>query len=171
MDVRRRGQPRIIPADAGSTWGKSHLYWLRRDHPRGCGEHMRAALIRLVRMGSSPRMRGARDVAQQLPAPVGIIPADAGSTSRPVRSIFRKRDHPRGCGEHTGWPGGLRLVGGSSPRMRGAPGHHQRPALRAGIIPADAGSTACLAWSFAMTEDHPRGCGEHTAFLTASSGP
>ena len=30
----------------------------------------------------------------------GIIPADAGSTERDTIRPLRRRDHPRGCGEH-----------------------------------------------------------------------
>ena len=52
---------------------------------------------------------------------------------------------------------------GSSPRMRGARGKMSRPNRTMRIIPADAGSTFVdwLKWSF--REDHPRGCGEHSA--------
>ena len=36
----KRDDERIIPADAGSTKG-TYLAWIsRRDHPRGCGEHI-----------------------------------------------------------------------------------------------------------------------------------
>ena len=72
---------RIIPADAGSTiqCRKSYRRW--EDHPRGCGEHQIVKYQSVVQKGSSPRMRGAQftDLAVQIE--VGIIPADAGSTS------------------------------------------------------------------------------------------
>ena len=51
---------RIIPADAGSTKLLNHCrpdYW---DHPRRCGEHLRAACLEESPAGSSPQMRGAR---------------------------------------------------------------------------------------------------------------
>ena len=53
----------------------------------------------------------------------------------------RGKDHPRGCGEHTYT--GVHL------------------GLDAGIIPADAGSTADSIERPVHAQDHPRGCGEH----------
>ena len=53
--------------------------------------------------GSSPRMRGAQTILRTVLCCVGIIPADAGSTTR-----------------QAGGPHGML---GSSPRMRGAPWH------------------------------------------------
>ena len=90
----------IIPADAGSTPLLFCSSLITQDHPRGCGEHLRAYDVARVRPGSSPRMRGAR-LSSSCPSDLlRIIPADAGSTpstrSRPVST----GDHPRGCGEH-----------------------------------------------------------------------
>ena len=71
---------RIIPADAGSTSWDSLTMFARRDHPRGCGEHVSAALASLEAWGSSPRMRGALLEFRVYSGYLGIIPADAGST-------------------------------------------------------------------------------------------
>ena len=132
---------RIIPADAGSTSSPRARHWSGTDHPRGCGEHFQASITRALIQGSSPRMRGAparRATAQRYR---GIIPADAGSTDR-------HRDMPQG---HVG----------SSPRMRGAHAGGLRRVRRFRIIPADAGSTPSFSWDLSISEDHPRGCGEH----------
>ena len=51
---------RIIPADAGSTTPQSGRIPGKRDHPRGCGEHMDGTEVGVTDGGSSPRMRGAR---------------------------------------------------------------------------------------------------------------
>ena len=55
--------------------------------------------------------------------------------------------------------------------MRGA----QRPCgdrdTLTGIIPADAGSTQPLAESRKMSQDHPRGCGEHQALIDDPDAP
>ena len=134
-------QPRIIPADAGSTMYISSESSIRWDHPRGCGEHVLAPDVADSVSGSSPRMRGARRVTVATLPMVRIIPADAGSTClvSGVDVIFE--DHPRGCGEHS--PSSIHRHNrrGSSPRMRGAlmGPHPIRTELR--IIPADAGST------------------------------
>ena len=116
----------IIPADAGSTSPSPHSSAPSKDHPRGCGEHMKSLSDRPTAHGSSPRMRGA-PVAAWLCGSCGrIIPADAGSTyGVPVCPIWW-RDHPRGCGEHDTMMIQADTLRGSSPRMRGAPDHARR---------------------------------------------
>ena len=93
----------IIPADAGSTLSSLMTFSGRKDHPRGCGEHILGS--RAVRLAWLE---------------FGIIPADAGSTQASPTISLPTTDHPRGCGEHGvpwSWPSKAR---GSSPRMRGA---------------------------------------------------
>src|SRR5690606_34567999 len=50
---------RIIPACAGSTFLEDDIVEKKEDHPRVCGEHRGAGLLRPARPGSSPRVRGA----------------------------------------------------------------------------------------------------------------
>ena len=90
---------RII-ADAGSTEDVFLLTRSEQDHPRGCGEHVCPEFARDDVMGSSPRMRGARNVINQRVVKLRIIPADAGSTVPNLGDITKIEDHPRGCGEH-----------------------------------------------------------------------
>ena len=136
-----QGNDRIIPADAGST-GRDHGAGVAtRDHPRGCGEHILTCLFRRIGSGSSPRMRGARFSIIASMGVLGIIPADAGSTIRHTAPTTRRRDHPRGCGEHSYDINVCSLLSGSSPRMRGAQVYHIGMRIASGIIPADAGST------------------------------
>ena len=86
-----------------------------------------------------------------------------GALRWPLQCSRQAMDHPRGCGEHS--PNGIEVNGtkGSSPRMRGAPVHAIELALSRGIIPADAGSTIVGVVGAFPAEDHPRGCGEHSA--------
>ena len=91
--------------------------------------------------GSSPRMRGAPVVCADLDQDAGIIPADAGSTLGLAVPSYSLEDHPRGCGEHLCAMVMEPLVGGSSPRMRGALPCQGLPGVDQRIIPADAGST------------------------------
>ena len=90
----------IIPADAGSTCFLIYLLYVTQDHPRGCGEHLTVLSRTRTLRGSSPRMRGARLPQPWDLQPTGIIPADAGSTSRAFSVVLAAGDHPRGCGEH-----------------------------------------------------------------------
>ena len=156
----RFGQ-RIIPADAGSTARPCCCHASGQDHPRRCGEHSIVSPECMSINGSSPQMRGALIMYIRSDLTSRIIPADAGSTFPLGYPDFTHEDHPRRCGEHLYDTGSQIINGGSSPQMRGAPPQHLPHKLKIRIIPADAGSTACLAWSFAMTEDHPRRCGEH----------
>ena len=71
---------RIIPADAGSTTTVLAVWSETRDHPRGCGEHESPSRLFFSSTGSSPRMRGALNLAGLLVDYFRIIPADAGST-------------------------------------------------------------------------------------------
>ena len=49
---------RIIPADAGNTFGTGTALISLPDHPRGCGEHYLPYGVAASALGSSPRMRG-----------------------------------------------------------------------------------------------------------------
>ena len=135
----------IIPADAGSTRKREDFIRQPEDHPRGCGEHGMRTVKETVDRGSSPRMRGAPVRHQTDDDVLGIIPADAGSTWRWAPARSSRKDHPRGCGEHPRGAGPSALPWGSSPRMRGARIIETSNPQTIGIIPADAGSTACLA--------------------------
>ena len=142
-----------------------------RDHPRGCGEHPMARLIRPLGRGSSPRMRGAPKGLIQENMIIRIIPADAGSTRCRGRRETTRWDHPRGCGEHDCTPLKVCTLDGSSPRMRGAPCAGDGHQYGLGIIPADAGSTDYKRLEGVLYEDHPRGCGEHGSGPSFGGGP
>ena len=160
---------RIIPADAGSTCWPVKLGAEIEDHPRGCGEHMNSRELDAMYRGSSPRMRGARDISHAVNRIGRIIPADAGSTWPVIWLIATHWDHPRGCGEHQTIPGDDDIPVGSSPRMRGAPSLRSHMALMLRIIPADAGSTDWIVKVRYPGPDHPRGCGEHCDTDTISA--
>ena len=151
----------IIPAYAGSTRKHPRRRFRVRDHPRVCGEHVLAEQIGGFNLGSSPRMRGARDADRGGLGGRGIIPAYAGSTIWAARRRATSRDHPRVCGEHHVKRRRPCPRAGSSPRMRGALGKGNILRLQRGIIPAYAGSTARPVWMKNASWDHPRVCREH----------
>ncbi len=70
----------IIPAGAGLTPAFDRLPRLGRDHPRGCGAHPISVAMRLMQLGSSPRVRGSRIAIAGVTGIHGIIPAGAGLT-------------------------------------------------------------------------------------------
>ena len=52
----------IIPACAGSTMDSTMSMWTNGDHPRMCGEHVMIGIPLVMRLGSSPHVRGAPKV-------------------------------------------------------------------------------------------------------------
>ena len=153
--------PGIIPAYAGNTTLQSRRPDQHGDHPRVCGEHCVGVHFAFEAAGSSPRMRGTRQLRQLGRQRPRIIPAYAGNTMACKPFLRPIRDHPRVCGEHPVTTPDSDTVAGSSPRMRGTR-HTCRPTLpRAGIIPAYAGNTPPCSHSHTVTRDHPRVCGEH----------
>ena len=131
----------IIPACAGSTRTLRGFRTGRWDHPRMCGEHYVKHNAKGNDQGSSPHVRGARRRQQDHPGSQGIIPACAGSTSRPPDLHTVPRDHPRMCGEHPLVTSSASPSAGSSPHVRGARRRQQDHPGSQGIIPACAGST------------------------------
>ena len=147
---------RIIPAHAGNSCSTSAVSSASSDHPRACGELAKPCAVSSV--GSSPRMRGTRDIwlARSENVIRRIIPAHAGnSISMPttVRDVIR-RIIPAHAGNSISMPT-------QSPET-----DHRR------IIPAHAGNSivsdhpratgnSSRARSPSLTEsDHPRACGE-----------
>ena len=80
--VERRGRLGIIPAYAGNTRRESTAAQYPEDHPRVCGEHFHSWFGTVHGLGSSPRMRGTRNINPRRTFRMGIIPAYAGNTGR-----------------------------------------------------------------------------------------
>ena len=113
---RRR---RIIPAHAGNSHRPREPARFKPDHPRACGELQLSFLPADLDAGSSPRMRGTPQEAENAQALRRIIPAHAGNSASPRMSPSRTSDHPRACGELSANVTLRKPVSGSSPRMRG----------------------------------------------------
>ena len=78
--IPRSEWPRLIPAHAGKTLGRSHRAISAAAHPRACGENPPLHVACGGGGGSSPRMRGKR-LIRVAGAHVGrLIPAHAGKT-------------------------------------------------------------------------------------------
>ena len=109
----------IIPANTGRIPGRWPKWACGRDHPREYGENYNAIGDHVVRVGSSPRIRGEYLEELLIGRKIGIIPANTGRIfTRPV-CLCWGRDHPREYGENgpEGWDRVSRA--GSSPRIRG----------------------------------------------------
>ena len=97
-----------------------------------------------------------------------ITPACAGKRRSDwiIRSIYW--DHPRLCGEKVALRNMMNVNQGSPPRMRGKACIMQIISALIGITPAYAGKSRKVFQIDCRTGDHPRACGEKTAFTSES---
>ncbi len=159
----RKMMERFIPAGAGNTTLGNFGSVLLTVHPRGCGEHGRVVVRYPFFTGSSPRVRGTL-LDRMFHFPLRrFIPAGAGNTRTPPRSIPETPVHPRGCGEHTSAILLIPSATGSSPRVRGTRVIPCRRVVGNWFIPAGAGNTTIMTIIPSANTVHPRGCGEHWA--------
>ena len=121
-------------------------------------------------IGSPPQVRGKLIVFTFLRKPFRITPAGAGKTL-PLR--WRRamlRDHPRRCGENLSALFLMTACTGSPPQVRGKPFFHSFTPYTTRITPAGAGKT-CQRWrAWNDVQDHPRRCGENTAWASRWMG-
>ena len=112
-------------------------------------------------MGSSPRVRGKRDLVPCEQAPQRLIPARAGKTCSLCSWTPPARAHPRACGENAFFAvvGAVRV--GSSPRVRGKRVGRRVQRARERLIPARAGKTRSRPRPRRSAGAHPRACGEN----------
>ena len=113
--------------------------------------------------GSPPRVRGKVNGTRVLPQFEGITPACAGKSRGDAVYNWRKRDHPRVCGEKCGSGTLGAACAGSPPRVRGKA--VRCPCVIRGrrITPACAGKRKHFQQKFLRYWDHPRVCGEKAA--------
>ena len=109
----------ITPAYAGKRPRSSTAGNCPWDHPRVCGEKVKALQGLVGHLGSPPRMRGKVVHIDRYKLAFGITPAYAGKSLRLLGFLRSLWDHPRVCGEKE--KGKKRFLGseGSPPRMRG----------------------------------------------------
>ena len=114
-----RAGTRLIPARAGKTRPRTTSESSTGAHPRACGENLIRQPEAGRPRGSSPRVRGKRDLDESLREDLGLIPARAGKTRGRIPGSPPPRAHPRACGENQPEDGAEITLGGSSPRVRG----------------------------------------------------
>ena len=104
-------------------------------------------------------------------APLRLIPARAGKTTRRRASPPTSRAHPRAGGENRSAPVENRQQEGSSPRGRGKHSHAIPERLHPRLIPARAGKTGGVVRRIAALAAHPRAGGENSSHSSRSSAP
>ena len=151
----------VIPARAGTTAAYITKHHDTRGHPRSCGDHSIIPFLSGERLGSSPLVRGPRLKSDVKKPDFGVIPARAGTTSRPLRRQPEPRGHPRSCGDHENRTKELLGNRGSSPLVRGPHDGKVIGLGNAGVIPARAGTTRRNNRPEHRGGGHPRSCGDH----------
>ena len=117
---------------------------------------------RLGRSGSSPRVRGKLRGRGVRAHRHRLIPARAGKTNGRAPWASPTGAHPRACGENDDTGGETRVIGGSSPRVRGKPVEGLQHVLEHGLIPARAGKTFTGFWDLLTgIGSSPRVRGKH----------
>ena len=105
-------------------------------------------------------MRGKAASATLSDRGTGITPAGAGKRSDPTAGSSEQGDHPRRCGEKSGFCAWVCGNVGSPPQVRGKVFRGGVAIQTAGITPAGAGKSRGKAPVLTPHEDHPRRCGE-----------
>ena len=153
---------RLIPAGAGKT--KTRLICacvVIPAHPRRCGENDVGHMYITDQTGSSPQVRGKRELAFSFESAARLIPAGAGKTKAPSHRTPLSTAHPRRCGENMVMPLFTCLLVGSSPQVRGKRRVRSGARGRGRLIPAGAGKTRCTSPKPRCSKAHPRRCGEN----------
>ena len=160
VEAGKESVDRITPAYAGKRGRCPRPAGRRWDHPRVCGEKIRARLHPRFLVGSPPRMRGKERKRCCTATGTGITPAYAGKSRLHTSVLPWRRDHPRICGEKERWQGIWNSGVGSPPRMRGKVGDHAVIGVHHRSTPAHAGKSHCSRRRATALRDHPRACGE-----------
>ena len=150
----------ITPACAGKSRRKTTDRFCSRDHPRLCGEKLCPAGVKVLGLGSPPRMRGKGVSAARIGCGVGITPACAGKRPKSRKNGPNTWDHLRVCGEKQSGADQQTTIEGSPPRMRGKDQACSRWRYPDGITPAYAGKSSSRRQRMPHSRDHPRLCGE-----------
>ena len=133
---------------------------MKKDHPRVCGKDPPRSQVKIVMLGSPPRVRERRIRILISSVANGITPACAGKTSPEVVDNFVVQDHPRVCGKDASFFKFVRTFSGSPPRVRERLVVILSLGPCSGITPACAGKTGLARILWKLSRDHPRVCGK-----------
>ena len=159
---------RFIPTHVGNTPRSPPAPAPATVHPHACGEHPRQVLRRLIGLGSSPRMWGTLERAEDRQPDVRFIPTHVGNTVKGFYSSSSISVHPHACGEHDGNTLFPNITIGSSPRMWGTPERVRLGDLLNRFIPTHVGNTINVTYIQFVSPVHPHACGEHVLYFPSS---
>ena len=155
--------PRFIPACTGNALLLRNWHNLTSVHPRVYGERIGDVSQNVEADGSSPRVRGTRNVSGTALERFRFIPACTGNASLQSTHRVEWPVHPRVYGERARQVRPQFGVIGSSPRVRGTLGCGVRSIEAARFIPACTGNASTWHQSGRREPVHPRVYGERVA--------
>ena len=131
-----------------------------REHPRPCGEDLRALELMSARPETPPPVRGRLNGSMVGDSSQRNTPARAGKTLGHELLSRAQKKHPRPCGEDAGQRHASSRGAETPPPVRGRPSaaHLASPGL--GNTPARAGKTSMQSLQPEIVRKHPRPCGE-----------
>ena len=153
---------RFTPTPVGSAMSASPCSSVRPVHPHACGERQTENISASIQPGSPPRLWGARLDAQAFRQCRRFTPTPVGSASGRVSASSSMSVHPHACGERFGRPLRHAVVGGSPPRLWGAPGMSFVQAEPTRFTPTPVGSARPPPTSISCSPVHPHACGERS---------
>ena len=132
---------RITPAYAGKTFTSTIELSLVRDHTRVCGKNQQSQTLKVLIVGSLPRVREKQVYSNYFLLCFRITPACAGKTLWDDLPYLQIQDHTRVCGKNWFSTGLAVDVLGSHPRVREKPIKCYGCRTVSGITPVCAGKT------------------------------
>ena len=160
VGVQQHAKGGITPACAGNSIVPIGCVYAKGDHPRVCGEQDQEREDITIPDGSPPRVRGTVARSWRYYKNFRITPACAGNRHGFCNAGFRRRDHPRVCGEQCQRPRSIFPFSGSPPRVRGTAAQAADSITVTRITPACAGNSFRGGVPGGSEPDHPRVCGE-----------
>ncbi len=159
--ARRKSDPRLTPARAGTTKPHAEGKPAPSAHPRSRGDHGRPFREVDVDDGSPPLARGPHFDALLDEEPLRLTPARAGTTRGSRAARVAGPAHPRSRGDHD-VPGEVASAAlGSPPLARGPPPRTVRRRTTRRLTPARAGTTSWPPTTAPCRSAHPRSRGDH----------
>ena len=150
---------RSIPACAGEAQSATTAGHSYKVYPRVCGGSLQRKLLRPVRGGLSPRVRGKPGCKPARRPGRGSIPACAGEAFAHLGSDAIQPVYPRVCGGSAVVAPPPGPMAGLSPRVRGKRASARLSAPATGSIPACAGEAMAIPPFTKSWRVYPRVCG------------
>ena len=149
----------------GNTHVAAEVSYVSPVHPHACGEHIFGHCLKILCIGSSPRLWGTRRRSTPRGSWCRFIPTPVGNTIPAILRTPCNAVHPHACGEHLLWLRPEYQSRGSSPRLWGTHVLHGGLAIDVRFIPTPVGNTFGHDQNIGLVAVHPHACGEHTSSI------